>query len=98
MAERANHSRRSLAIAPEAASTAKSCAVWGQRAVCLLLLRREMYHYFAAIVALERMPELFERLHPAAIRISEGIGMRLAFPDDDRRVDAVLLVADHIEA
>jgi hypothetical protein len=44
------------------------------------------------------MPELLERLHPGAIVFSESIGLRLALPDDDRRVDAVRLIGDQVEA
>src|SRR5437899_1122709 len=44
------------------------------------------------------MAEIVERLRPSGRHARERLGVRLAVPDDNRRVNAVRLVGDEIEA
>ena len=69
----------------------------GARVSASLPLGLDRDDRLAAIVALQRMPERFERAHPGAILGIEGVGVRLALPHDNRRVDAARLVGDEVE-
>jgi hypothetical protein len=44
------------------------------------------------------VPECFELLHPDTILRVEGLGLPLAFPDDDRCVGGIRFIGDEVEA
>src|SRR5687768_13992268 len=52
----------------------------------------------AAIEAEEGVAERFQGLHPDAILRVEGLSLRLALPDDDRRVGGIRRIGDKREA
>src|SRR5262245_13617181 len=50
------------------------------------------------VVALHRVPVIVEHLRPAILLGPEGVGLGLALPDDDRRVDAGFRIGEQVEA